>query len=313
MPNKLFQLTTRLFAFPSLGSQKDLDLVFSPHFHGLASAKIPRIITMHDISFLHYPQFFSLKQRLWHWWQDYALQAKSAKHIIAVSEYTKSDLIKYLNIPEKNISVIYSGIGPEFKKIPQNDPELTNYQLTNGLTNPFFLFVGTLEPRKNLPTLIKAFALFKQNPKFSEYNLVIAGKPGYKAELIHETAKKSCVEADIKFFENVLDCERPLLYNLATAFVFPSWFEGFGFPPLEAQACGTPVIASDRTSIPEILGDSAIYFSPWNISELAGKMEIIATDKILRQNLIEKGQGNVKKFTWERTVNELNIVFENKV
>lgn len=298
IPNKLFHLTSRMFNFPSLRSQKDIDLIFSPHFHLLPSGNIPRVITFHDLSFIHYPQFFSPKQRIWHWWQNYAKQAREAKHIIAVSEYTKADLVNILKIPAEKITVIYSGISHDFKKITKTDSG-----------RPYFLFVGTLEPRKNIPTLIKAFALLKQDPKFKDYELVIAGRPGYNAPILRQGFEGQAV----RFLSNVNDSERTLLYNQARAFVFPSWFEGFGFPPLEAQACGTPVIASDRTSLPEILGNSALYFNPWKIAELADLMAKVATDNKLRQTLIEKGLENVKKFTWENSAKQLNKVFESTV
>ena len=143
-------------AFGVLPLEKGEDLIFSPHFHLLPSGKIPRVITFHDLSFIHYPQFFSPKQRIWHWWQNYAKQARAASHIIAVSKFTKSDLVRILQIPQEKITVMYSGVGTEFKKIPPTDPKLAHYKLMNQLTKPFFLFLGTLEPRKNIPTLIKA-------------------------------------------------------------------------------------------------------------------------------------------------------------
>lgn len=318
MPNKLFHLTTRLFNFPSLANQKDIDLVFSPHFHLLPSGNIPRVVTFHDLSFIHYPQFFSPKQRAWHWWQNYAKQAREATRIVAVSEYTKTDLVNILKIPAEKITVIYSGIGKEFKKISKDDSMLLKYQMQEKLHKPFFLFVGTLEPRKNIPTLIKAFSLLKKNPQFSDYELIIAGRPGYRANEIYKTIKEcfgslTSEHGFVRFLSNVSDAERPLLYNLAQAFVFPSWFEGFGFPPLEAQACGTPVVASDRTSVPEILGESALYFSPWKTAELCEQMARVATDNQLRQKLIQQGLENAKQFTWERATKQLNKVFESTV
>lgn len=311
IPNKLFHLTTRLFNFPSLAKQKNIDLVFSPHFHILPSGDIPRVVTFHDLSFIHYPQFFSPKQRVWHWWQNYATQARQATHIVAVSEYTKADLVNILKIPPEKITVIYSGIGKEFKKISQDDPVLLQYKLKQNLHKPFFLFVGTLEPRKNIPTLIKAFALLKQNPQFKNFELIIVGRPGYKASEVYAEVNRSGCAEDIRFLNNVSDEQRPILYNLSHAFVFPTFFEGFGFPPLEAQACGTPVVASDRTSLPEILGDTALYFNPWKTAELAQQMERVATDPKLRQTLIQQGLANAKKFTWQKAAKQLDEVFRH--
>ena len=300
IPNKLFHLTSRLFSLPSLAGQKDIDLIFSPHFHLLPSGTIPRVITFHDLSFIHHPQFFSPKQRVWHWWQNYAKQARAAKHIIAVSEFTKSDLVNILKIPAEKITVIYSGIGDEFRKIAHDVAQ-----------RPYFLFVGTVEPRKNIPTLIKAFTLLKQDPQFRDYELIIAGRPGYQATKVHAAAEESSARADIRFLENVADSDRPLLYNMARVFVFPTFFEGFGFPPLEAQACGTPVVASDRTSLPEILGDSALCSDPWKTAELARQMARAATDEQLRKQLIDKGLVNAKRFSWQQAAQQLSSVFES--
>lgn len=303
IPNKLLQVIMKIPpAFGVLPLEKGEDLIFSPHFHLLPSGNIPRVVTFHDLSFIHYPQFFSPKQRIWHWWQNYAKQAREARHIIAVSEYTKADLVNILKIPAEKITVIYSGISSEFKKLSTENLELR--------TRPYFLFVGTLEPRKNIPTLIKAFTLLKKDPQFKDYELVIAGRPGYRSG---EYFGSRTSPSSVRFLNNVSDSDRPLLYNNARVFVFPSFFEGFGFPPLEAQACGTPVIASDRTSLPEILGDSALYFNPWKIGELAELMAKVATDNKLHQTLIARGLENVKKFTWESSAKQLNKVFESTV
>lgn len=291
--------------------EKGEGVIFSPHFNllpaspsqGGPQSSTPRIITFHDLSFIHYPQFFSLKQRLWHRWQNWASQAKQAAHIIAVSEYTKSDLVNFLKIPEEKITVIYSGIGPEFL--------MPNTYHLSPKTRPYFLFLGTMEPRKNIRVLIKAFDLVKQDVRFKDHELVIAGRPGYRAKEVYKTAAESPYSENIRFLSNVSDTDRMNLYSNARAFVFPSWFEGFGFPPLEAQACGVPVIASDRTSLPEILGSSALYFSPWRTGELADQMKRIETDSKVRDNIVSAGAANVKKFTWLAAAAKLMNIFES--
>lgn len=313
IPNKLFHLTTRLFNWPNLNQQKDIDLIFSPHFHLLAKSTLPRVITFHDISFIHYPQFFSLKQRLWHWWQNYAKQADSAASIVSVSDYTKSDLVRFLKIPPEKITTIHSGIGSEFKKLDPHDPRLGEFRKNRSLERPFFLFLGTLEPRKNIPLLIKAFSLVKTDPRFKDYELVIAGRPGFKAHEVYKMAAESPFRSNIRFLDDVADTERVLLYNLARVFVFPSFFEGFGFPPLESQACGTPVVAASRTSLPEILGSSALYTSPWLANELSEQMMQAALTVSVREKLITTGLSNAKKFTWRQAALELSKVFKSAV
>jgi len=312
IPNRLLDLSFRLSDALKFAPAKPVgnpDLVFSPHFNLLPKLTVPRVITFHDLSFLHYPQFFSGQQRLWHRLQNYHKQAKEAEHIIAVSEFTKADLINLLGIPSEKITVIYSGINPSFKKLAASDPQLTNYQLTNKLTNPFFLYLGSIEPRKNLQLLVRAFSELKSDDKFKDYELVLAGKAGFQSGEIFKLIDDSSASSDIRVLGAVADSDRVYLYNLARAFVFPSWFEGFGFPPIEAQACGTPVIASGRTSLPEILADSALYIDPWNVSRLAEQMKTIENDESLRSRIISSGMANSERFNWQSTALQTLKVF----
>lgn len=313
VPNRLLDLSFRTFNRPRLESYTPADLIFSPHFNLLPQTTTPRIITFHDLSFLHYPQFFSREQQLWHKLQHYADQAKNAKHIIAVSEFTKHDLVSLLDIPEEKISVVYSGINQSFRKLSPSDPELANYRLTNGLARPFFLYLGSLEPRKNIQLLVQAFSKLKTDEQFKEYQLLIAGKPGYQSEEIKKLIALSPAQADIRILGMISDDERVLLYNLARAFVFPSWFEGFGFPPLEAQACGVPVIGSDRTSLPEILGDSALLTDPWSVKKMTDHMQAIETDTKLRETIVSRGLENAKRFNWHDAATQTNEVFKSTI
>ncbi len=311
VPNRLLDLSFRFLGGPRLESYSPADLIFSPHFNLLPETNTPRVITFHDLSFLHYPQFFSREQQLWHRLQKYAQQARRASHIIAVSQFTKQDLISLLHIPKEKISVIYSGINPSFKKLAAKDMALAKYKEDHRLFRPFFLYLGSLEPRKNIQLLIHAFTELKTEPAFKDHELILAGKPSYQSNEIYRLAAASPVFADIRTLGAVADHERVFLYNLARAFVFPSWFEGFGFPPLEAQACGTPVIASDRTSLPEILGDSAMLTDPWNVSMLASHMRAIETDTKLRETILSKGAINSQRFNWHDAAEQTHAVFKS--
>ncbi len=310
IPNRLLNLSMRLFNLPRLEKYAPADVIFSPNFYLLPKTKTPRVITFHDLSFLHYPEFFRRKDHVWHQMQQYAQQAAQATHLIAVSEFTKNDLVTLLNIPEGKITVIYPGISQHFIPYSAGDGRLAAYRIEKKLHRPFILYLGSLEPRKNLSLLIRAFDEFRADPRFKGYELVIAGRDGLGAGSLRRLASDLASRSAIRFLGPVTDEERVLLYNCARVFVFPSWFEGFGFPPLEAQCCGVPVIAADRTSLPEILGDSAVLINPWRPGELAQAIVSLETNSDLRSGIIAKGLKNSARFTWEKAAEETLAVLE---
>jgi len=298
-PNKLLDFSARFFRIPTLEALINGEVVFSPHFNNLVTRKIPRVITFHDLSFLHHPDFFSARQRIWHWLQHYRKQATEASRIIAVSEFTKSDLINRLGIPENKISVIYSGINEIFKPLPE--PAIQAFRQKNNLDFPFILYLGTLEPRKNIEAIIRAFTLIKARPEFRSLRLVLAGQPGWLYQNVIRGAKQSSFRNHIIFRSEIADRDRVFLYNAAQVFIFPSFFEGFGFPPLEAQASGTPVIAADRTSLPEILGPSAYLVDPWRVDELAARLTTLLSSPAEQKRLRTEGIKNARRFHWQAT------------
>ncbi len=305
VPNKFLDAAVRLTGAPKIDNLTDADIVFSPHFNLLKTARARRLVTFHDLSFLHHPDFFSKKQRLWHWLQDYRTQAEDADHIIAVSAFTKADLIETLGIPEEKISVIYSGISPEFRPLPAENEVLQKFREIYRLDFPFLLYLGTLEPRKNLVTLIEAFGILKHTPRFHDLRLILAGRPGWLYRDIIRERNRSHAKEDIVFWGPVANTERVFLYNLAEVFVYPSFFEGFGFPPLEAQACGAPVIAGNRTALPEVLGDSALLIDPWRTKKLAEAIEEVLVHPATKKQLAAKGLANAARFPWETTAKKL--------
>lgn len=310
IPNKLLDYSIRIFNEPKLERFLSGNVVFSPHFN-LLKTSLPRIITFHDLSFVHHPEFFSWRKRLWHWLQDVRHQAEEAKQLIAVSEFTKSDLVELFHINPEKIKVIYSGVGKMFQKLAKDDAELTAFKNSKKLNRPFILYLGTIEPRKNVISIIRAFNLLKQNQAYQDFELVIAGQLGWLYEETLVEARHSPVSQDIHFMGKILSYERVLLYNLASLFIYPSFFEGFGFQPLEAQACGVPVIASNRTSLPEVLGNSAILVDPWKLNEIVENMQTLLENSLEREHFISLGFENVKKFTWKRAAWETLALFES--
>ncbi len=311
IPNRLFFMAARYAHQPKIDKLLGgFDLYFNPHFFTAPlSVGSKKIITFHDLSFERYPGFFSRRKRLWQRFLMAAQQeAKKADKIIAVSRSTKDDLINLYGLEPGKIRVIYSGVGKQFRPIKNGSVALkltaqptVKLKKKYNLPDRFVLYFGTIEPRKNLIGLIKAFELLKsQGERGSQIKLVIAGTNGWLYKDILKTAQESKYRRDIIFTGFIEDKDKPYLYNLAELFVYPSFFEGFGFPPLEAMACGLPTIVSHTSSLPEVVGQGALMIDPYNIDELAWAMEMALTDSNLKERLIKKGIAQAKKFSWSK-------------
>jgi glycosyltransferase involved in cell wall biosynthesis len=294
IPNRLFFISARYFNQPKIDKLLgQINVYFNPHFFPAPlSSNCRKIVTFHDLSFLRHPEFFSWRKKVW---QSFLVAAQKeavqADKIIAVSQSTKQDLVNLYGIKPGKIKVIYSGIGEKFNPLGAIPKLAKKYNLPE----KFILYFGTIEPRKNLVGLIKAFELLK-----TKHKLVFAGTKGWLYQDIFKAARKSRRHRDIIFTGFVEDQDKPGLYNLADLFIYPSFFEGFGFPPLEAMACGVPTIVSHASSLPEVVGTGALMVDPYNIDELAWAMETILADKDLREGLIKKGFAQAKKFSWPK-------------
>jgi len=305
IPNKILFLSTTYFDFPKLDKLiGSVDVYFNPHFFPApVTSNCKKVVTFHDLSFEYFPNFFSFNQRIW---QKFLVNAKreaeSADKIIAVSDSTKQDLIDLYRIDSDKIEVIYSGIAIDRVK-DEMSSRVKEVKLKYNLPEKFILYFGTIEPRKNLIGLIKAFELFKSN--FSNKNarnikLVIAGARGWLYRNIFGTALNSQYKNDIIFTGFVEENDKPIFYKLAELFVYPSFFEGFGFPPLEAMSATVPVIASNTSSLSEVIKDGAILVDPYDINEIALAMKMILCDKKLRKKLKEKSLKIAEEFSWRK-------------
>ena len=295
IPNRIFFALARYLEEPKIDKLLEgVDIYFNPHFFvAPLTRKCKKVITFHDLSFERHPEFFSWRKKFWQkFLMDARQEAKKADRIIAVSESTKSDLINLYGIDSGRIKVIHSGVGEQFRPIKS----------VKGLDLPekFILYFGTIEPRKNLIGLIKAFELLKDR----DCKLVIAGTKGWLYQDIFKTAKRSKRGRDIIFTGFVKEQDKPFLYNLAQTFIYPSFFEGFGFPPLEAMACGIPTIVSANSSLPEVVGDAALMINPKNIDEMAWALEESLSNNQLRERLIKKGLEQAEKFSWQKCAQE---------
>lgn len=281
------------------------DVFFAPHFLlSPVSRSCKKIITFHDLSFEYFPEFFSWRKRFWHWSLAPRRRALSADKIIAVSQSTKDDLVDLYGVAEEKIRVIYSGVGEEFRQLPKQ--ECQDVAQKYGLPDSFILYFGTLEPRKNVVGLIKAYEIFRANPAAAGLapTLILAGSKGWLCEEIFGVAKQSPYGSDIKFIGFVEPADKPRLFNLASIFVYPSFFEGFGFPPLEAMACGVATITSHTSSFPEVVGDNALMVDPYNYEEIAWAIKEVWQDDNLKNELIVSGLERVKNFSWDKCARE---------
>jgi len=289
------------------------DVFFAPHFLlSPVSQKCRKVVTFHDLSFEYFPDFFSWRKRFWHNSLAPRQRALEANKIIAVSQSTKDDLVSLYSLSTEKIKVIYSGIESRLgKKEITNEQKLAIRKKYN-LPEDFILYFGTLEPRKNLVGLIQSYEAFRQQTGGDKkYSLVIAGNSGWLCDDIFAQAKKSNFAADIIFTGFIDPADKVYLYNLASLFVYPSFFEGFGFPPLEAMACGVPVICSHTSSFPEVVGEAALMIDPYNFDEIAWAMKEVLNDKELRQDLIEDGLARVNNFSWDKCAKEtLSLLLE---
>lgn len=257
------------------------------------------IVTIHDIVPLFSPDM--CMDGVSEYFNRLKSDSSGFDMFIAVSANTKKDIINYLNIQEDKIRVIYEAPDERYRPIR----DLSGFRAKYGL-NKFVLFVGTLEPRKNIPNLIKAFAMLKR----TDYQLVIAGKKGWKYADIFKLVEDRGLNDRIRFIGYIGDEELPELYSAADLFVYPSLYEGFGLPPLEAMACGTPVIVSNRSSLPEVVGDAGILVDPEEIDDIAGAMERLLQKTSLREELSGRGLQQAGKFSWQRCARETMSLYK---
>jgi len=328
-PNKILNyLYFELLNIPKIDRLLGVDLFFMPHYNFISlSDKCKKIITIHDLSFLRYPEFFSLKKNFWHYLLNVRGLLDRFDTIIAHSENTKADIIELCHVDPGKVKVIYTGVEEGFRRISNFDfmisknigsddlndaRRLIGVKRRYNLPNKFILYLGNLEPRKNIEGIIRAYDELKNKTSgLAEVKLVIAGGWGWKSRNILKQWRASDYKDDIIFLGYIPKEEKVYLYNLASVFVYPSFYEGFGYPPLEALACGLPVVTSFSSSLPEVAGDAAIMIDPYNIAQIAEALRQILTDYDLRTDLIKKGLARVSQFSWEKAARQYLEVFQS--
>jgi glycosyltransferase involved in cell wall biosynthesis len=309
--NKLFNTSLKIFRWPKIDQLLGgINVLFVPSVRlAPCTAKCPIVVTFHDLSFVRHPEYFSWKRRIWHYLMEPKLLAQNAKRIIAVSKTTANDLEELYKIPNEKISVVHSGVHHNFKPVDLYSEETKKIKEHYLLPEKFILFLGTIEPRKNLDGLISAYEEVRR--KGAEHKLVIAGVRGWVKESFFERIKSSEFAKDIILTGYVKDEDKPVLYSLASLFVYPSFYEGFGFPPLEALLCGTPVISSYNSAIPEIAGRWVTLVNPYDPNELA--VVILETLKNGKQVSVSISEQILQKYNWEKAGKETMEVLKNAI
>jgi len=264
------------------------------------------VVTIYDVSFIHYPECHTEANRL-HCLTGTLESSMEADRIIAISQNTKKDLVEYFNVQEDRIAVIPLAAREEFH--PRPIEEVKAFVAKRwGLDRPYLLSVGTVEPRKNLRHLIRVYCGLPEEIR-NDYQLVIAGGGGWLSSDIYQWIVEIGAESSIHFLGYVLN-DLPWLYCGAACFVYPSLYEGFGMPPLEAMASGVPVITSNTSSLPEVVGDAALLVDPQSEKELRSAIVRVVSDPTLRQSLSEKGLDQARKFSWEQIAKDTLKVYE---
>lgn len=290
-------------------SRLGLDLLHSPDFIPPFRRNCKSVITIHDLAFLLYPHFLTKESARYYGQIDQAW--RKTDHIIAVSETTKKDSIRMLGIPEKKITVIHEAANPIYRRLPEDEVQQHINQKYN-FGKKFILFVSTIEPRKNLPGLLHAYRRLRDEYKREEL-LVLAGANGWLWEEVYETVSKLNLDDTVVFLGRVSSQDLVYLYNAACMLVHPSFYEGFGLTTLEAMNCGTPVIASNTSALPEVVGDAATLIDPHDVDGLTVAMWRLLTDRELKNHYIQKGLKRARKFSWEKAARRTLEIYHKVV
>ncbi len=264
------------------------------------------MITVHDLAFLLYPHFLTKESARYYGHIDQAV--RWTDHIIAVSESTKRDTMQHLGVPEDKITVVYEAANPLFRPM---DKDGAREQVRNrhGVEGPFILFVSTIEPRKNVPTLLRAVWQLLECYK-EDVRLVLAGGKGWLFQDAFAMVEDLKLDSRVHFVGRVSSEDLLHLYNAAEMLAHPAFYEGFGLPPLEAMACGLPVVVANVASLPEVVGDAGLLIDPHDADELTVAMWRLLNDSDLREEMQRKGLRQAERFSWERAARETVEIYQ---
>ncbi len=305
----------RVMPFPRLWTHARLAaemLTHPPHVLFVPAHVVPLIhprsvVTVHDLGYLYFPQAHPALARVYlnlstRW------SVRAAAHVMADSYATQADLIRHYHVPPAKITVAYPGRDETLRRV--NDPEvIEGVKHRYGIHGGYLLYLGTLQPRKNLLRLVQAFLYFKS--EVSNFKLVLAGSKGWLYDEIFAEVKRLRLESYVLFPGRIAEDDKAALFSGAETFVFPSLYEGFGLPVIEAMQCGTPVLCSTRSSLPEVAGDAALLVDPFDVDALSRAMLRLVKDLDLRRTLVERGYAQARKFSWRSCAASVLSVLES--
>ena len=305
------KLVWEQFTAPAGARKAGVDLYHVPYFAPPYFPRTPSVITIHDVIPLRLP-VYRTSPRMKAYLQLVARAAHKATLIITVSQHARQDMIDALKLPAERIRVIYEAAGEEYQ--PVTDPErLARVRARYGVGERYIFYLGGLDYRKNVPLLVRAFAHLYQQMHEPHLQLLIAGNPDKKSGPLFPDPRPVAADLGMSgqiIYRYIEEEDKPAVYSGASAFVFPSSYEGFGLDPLEAMRCGAPVICSNRTSLPEVVGDAAITFDPDNIGQLVAEMRSVLSNSDLATDLRARSLRQAAKFSWKRTAEETLAVYE---
>jgi glycosyltransferase involved in cell wall biosynthesis len=281
-----------------------LDLLHAPDFIPPAFGAGRMVVTVHDLNFVHFPHFLT-PDSLRYYAGQIRWAIRRADHILADSHQTRHDLLSLLDAPADKVTTVHLAADEHFRPLAEPGPVLARYGLKPG----YLLFVGTLEPRKNVPALLQAYRQLVDR-QVTAQPLVLIGRPGWLADGIFAALERLDLGDRVRILEDVYDAESLVqLYNGAAVLAIPSFYEGFGLPALEAMACGVPVIAAARGSLPEIVGDAGLLIDPEEPADLAAALEQVLTDEALWSSLVARGLARAGDFSWAETARQTLAVY----
>ena len=288
--------------------REGIDLFHAPHYVLPALVPCKAVVTIHDCIHLRFPQYLPNQLAYAYARSSLWIATHRANRILTVSEASKRDILHYFGVSESKIDVIYNALDDRLSETPTDD-EMRQVKERYQLNDPFVLYAGNIKPHKNLERLIEAFQMIRRGG-LDQVKLLIIGDEISKYATLRRAVHRHKLHKHVRFFGFVSDKTLACLYRLAGVFVFPSLYEGFGLPPLEAMASGTPVITSNVSSLPEVVGDAALLIDPTDPAAIADAMRRVLTDPTLVAGMRERGLARVGQFSWDRSVRRVRAIYD---
>lgn len=289
----------------------ECDVFFGPNFRGAFAPGLKTVITVHDMAHEYYPETVQ-DHVLKYFRTDFPSQVERSHLIIAVSETTRRDVINFLNVPEEKVKVVYNGVSSEFRPVT-DVARRAEVRQRYALPEHFLLMVGSIQPRKNVTGVLSAVGRLVRKSPSSPLHLVLAGGSSWKSDELKKIISDNGLTDYVHFTGYVPEEDLTTLYSMSDIFLFPSLYEGFGLPVIEAMACGVPVVTSNSSCLPEIAGDAAILVDPHNHDDIADGIERLLMDQELRNVCTERGLARAQKFSWENAGRQLLEIFHEIV